>query len=49
MVNLWAMHNDPYFWEEPQKFKPERFEGVKMEGIKYQIIPFGIGRRACPG
>nr|UUY85543.1 camptothecin hydroxylase [Camptotheca acuminata] len=47
-VNAWAMHRDPKLWEEPTKFKPERFEG--MEGReRYKFIPFGIGRRACPG
>nr|UUY85546.1 camptothecin hydroxylase [Camptotheca acuminata] len=47
-VNAWAMHRDPKLWEEPTKFKPERFEG--MEGReRYKFMPFGIGRRACPG
>nr|UUY85544.1 camptothecin hydroxylase [Camptotheca acuminata] len=47
-VNAWAMHRDPKLWEEPTKFKPERFEGVEgREG--YKFIPFGVGRRACPG
>jgi cytochrome P450 len=30
-------------------FKPERFEGLNNEGEKQGFIPFGIGRRACPG
>ncbi|KAA8528485.1 hypothetical protein F0562_035840 [Nyssa sinensis] len=48
LVNAWAMHRDPKVWEEPTKFKPERFEG--MEGREgYKFIPFGMGRRACPG
>ncbi|XP_021283657.1 cytochrome P450 81D11-like [Herrania umbratica] len=49
LVNAWAMHRDPSIWEEPAKFKPERFEGafVEKEGLKY--LPFGLGRRACPG
>ncbi|RZC72341.1 hypothetical protein C5167_035503 [Papaver somniferum] len=48
-VNVWAIQNDPTTWEEPNKFKPERF--LFTEGIRegYKLMPFGAGRRACPG
>nr|GME00238.1 isoflavone 2'-hydroxylase-like [Ipomoea batatas] len=52
MVNAWAIHHDPEVWEEPEKFKPERFEAVEGEGegsFNYKFVPFGIGRRSCPG
>ncbi|KAH9616960.1 hypothetical protein KSS87_014799 [Heliosperma pusillum] len=48
-LNLWAIQNDPNIWDEPRKFKPERFEGVKGDRVGYQFMPFGSGRRACPG
>ncbi|GLU04171.1 hypothetical protein SLE2022_213320 [Rubroshorea leprosula] len=50
LVNVWAIQNDPKVWKDPRKFKPERFEG--MEGMAkdgFRLLPFGSGRRACPG
>lgn len=48
-LNIWAIQNDPNIWPDPRKFRPERFENVKGERMDYQFIPFGSGRRACPG
>ncbi|CAI9106649.1 OLC1v1005852C1 [Oldenlandia corymbosa var. corymbosa] len=54
MVNAWAIHRDPDVWEEPEKFIPERFEGLDDHGGvihegSSKFLPFGKGRRACPG
>ncbi|GFP96098.1 cytochrome p450 81e8 [Phtheirospermum japonicum] len=47
LVNAWSIHRDPKVWDEPLRFKPERFESIEVENQK--LLPFGMGRRACPG
>jgi cytochrome P450 len=51
LVNLWAMGRDEAIWPEPEKFMPERFLGrvVDFKGGDFDLIPFGAGRRMCPG
>ncbi|KAH9299909.1 hypothetical protein KI387_044605 [Taxus chinensis] len=52
MINVWAIGRDPAVWEDPLTFKPERFMGKDMD-IKgrsdFRMLPFGGGRRGCPG
>ncbi|KAK4436619.1 cytochrome [Sesamum alatum] len=50
VVNVWAIGRDPKLWEDPGKFCPERFlnSWVDLKG-QFQLIPFGGGRRGCPG
>ncbi|KAL8140813.1 hypothetical protein V2J09_006834 [Rumex salicifolius] len=51
IVNAWAIGRDPACWEEPHKFNPERFlnSAVDFKGQHYELLPFGSGRRGCPG
>nr|AXF35974.1 ibogamine 10-hydroxylase [Tabernanthe iboga] len=50
-VNAWAIGRDPMYWNEPEKFIPERFLGseIDYQGNHYEYVPFGGGRRVCPG
>ncbi|KAI3505190.1 hypothetical protein L1887_27152 [Cichorium endivia] len=50
-INVWAIHHDPKNWENPMEFKPERFLKGKWDynGNNLKFLPFGSGRRICPG
>nr|XP_018669209.2 cytochrome P450 2C42-like [Ciona intestinalis] len=50
VANLWALHNDPDTWPEPEKFNPHRHidsDGKFIHSPK--ILPFSIGPRYCMG
>ncbi|KAL2239674.1 UNVERIFIED_CONTAM: Xanthotoxin 5-hydroxylase CYP82C2 [Sesamum indicum] len=53
LVNVWKLHRDPRIWAEPDNFVPERFltshVAVDFTGQNHEFVPFGSGRRSCPG
>ncbi|KAL5976001.1 hypothetical protein ACLOJK_020331 [Asimina triloba] len=60
-ISVWAIGRDPKYWDSPLEFRPERFMpskesdghhqsfGIDVRGQDFQLVPFGSGRRGCPG
>ncbi|KAL5225285.1 hypothetical protein ABZP36_011924 [Zizania latifolia] len=57
LVNVWALGRDERYWPggSPEEFRPERFDdgeavsAVDFRGADFELLPFGAGRRMCPG
>ncbi|KAK1677695.1 hypothetical protein QYE76_038543 [Lolium multiflorum] len=51
LINGWAIARDAESWENAEEFRPERFLGraIDYSGKDTRFIPFGAGRRGCPG
>ncbi|XP_047328120.1 cytochrome P450 CYP82D47-like [Impatiens glandulifera] len=51
--NVWKLQRDPKIWSEPLEFQPDRFmtthKNLDVRGRNFELIPFGSGRRVCPG
>ena len=49
-VPVYALHHDPDYFPDPEKFDPERFSDENRGNIKNcTYLPFGSGPRNCIG
>ncbi|KAF8009335.1 hypothetical protein BT93_J0357 [Corymbia citriodora subsp. variegata] len=50
-INAWAIGRGGEYWESAEEFRPERFleSDVDISGQSFEFLPFGCGRRVCPG
>ncbi|WVZ59575.1 hypothetical protein U9M48_009696 [Paspalum notatum var. saurae] len=55
MINVWAIGRDRASWKDADAFRPARFApggdaaGLDFKGGCFEFLPFGSGRRSCPG
>ncbi|CAA7266208.1 unnamed protein product [Cyclocybe aegerita] len=48
-ANFYGIMRDPEMFPEPERFRPERFVETTSPRLLQFDLPFGFGRRSCPG
>ncbi|PIB36871.1 hypothetical protein BFP72_16415 [Reichenbachiella sp. 5M10] len=48
MINIYQLHHNSQYWDDPEQFRPERFAERNFKH-KFQYLPFGAGPRFCIG
>ncbi|RGB29392.1 cytochrome P450 [Rhizophagus diaphanus] len=48
IANLWQIHHNPKYWENPNQYNPDRFL-INEKSHPFSWIPFSAGHRNCIG
>jgi cytochrome P450 len=49
-VNIYNIHHNPQYWDNPDEYDPERFSPERKKGRPtLAFLPFGAGSRVCMG
>jgi cytochrome P450 family 9 len=49
-IPIYALHHDPHYFPDPEKFDPERFSDENKQKMKNcTYMPFGSGPGNCIG
>jgi cytochrome P450 len=46
---VYAAQRDRRWWDRPDEFRPERFLEPAERDFLHAYLPFGLGKRGCPG
>ncbi len=50
LLNIYGIHHNPAYWEQPEQFRPERFAPDQLsKQVKHTYLPFATGPRKCIG
>lgn len=50
LINVYGMHRNPKFWNDPDQFDPEHFNPTNASTAPpFAYLPFGGGQRLCIG
>uniref|UniRef100_A0A3Q3J983 Cytochrome P450, family 17, subfamily A, polypeptide 2 n=1 Tax=Monopterus albus TaxID=43700 RepID=A0A3Q3J983_MONAL len=50
LVNMWSIHHNPQYWDNPDLFNPDRFLDDQGQRVTPScFLPFGAGPRVCVG
>jgi cytochrome P450 len=49
VISTWILHHHKAYWRSPQSFDPDRFLAGNEGEDNPAYMPFGYGRRGCPG